>query len=29
MATSEAGLPDVQVPEASPDGDRLGSGQAR
>ncbi len=29
MATSEAGLPDVQGPGSRPDGDRLGSGQAR
>jgi DNA-binding transcriptional MerR regulator len=29
MATSEAGIPDVQGPETSPDGDALGSGQPR
>jgi DNA-binding transcriptional MerR regulator len=29
MATSEAGIPDVQGPETSPDGDVLGSGQPR
>jgi DNA-binding transcriptional MerR regulator len=29
MTTSEAGIPEVQVPDSRPDGDRLGSGQAR
>jgi DNA-binding transcriptional MerR regulator len=29
MATSEAGIPDVQVPDPTPGGERLGSGQPR
>ncbi|HEY1523864.1 MAG TPA: MerR family transcriptional regulator [Solirubrobacteraceae bacterium] len=29
MATSEAGIPEVQVPDSRPGGDRLGSGQPR
>jgi DNA-binding transcriptional MerR regulator len=29
MATSEAGIPDVQVPDPRPDGDALGAGQPR
>src|SRR5690348_17769748 len=29
MATSEAGIPEVQVPDSRPDGDRLSSGQGR
>jgi DNA-binding transcriptional MerR regulator len=29
MATSEAGIPEVRVPDSRPDGDRLSSGQSR